>query len=271
MLVLPGMLVEMKKENHIIGGKRPWRGWRRETRRVMANYILRPFYKRVGRMFMVTRNGISMVLSSKSRIDLQLLTRQHYEAGLISHALEVIRQNDCDVFIDVGANLGIYTLSVAKHTSIREIYAFEPVRRTYYQLCANIFVNDISDRVKAVNIGLSNSARQVVIHKDPKSSAPSRIDKTSDDYTDTELIRLCKANEELALAGRRIFIKIDVEGHECEALEGMQTLLTTNICYLQVEAWDEARLTRVSEILSNTGYAPVGGLGKVYFFAGPTN
>ena len=44
-------------------------------------------------------------------------------------------------FIDAGAHMGVY--SVYLSDNFKEIYAFEPQRRTFHQLCGNLFVNDI--------------------------------------------------------------------------------------------------------------------------------
>lgn len=41
----------------------------------------------------------------------------------------------------------------------------------------------------------------------------------------------------LDAAGLRVFIKMDIEGHELEAIKGMERLLTTNKVFMQVECF----------------------------------
>ena len=43
----------------------------------------------------------------------------------------------------------------------------------------------------------------------------------------------------LDAAGLRVFIKMDIEGHELEAIAGMERLFTTNKVFMQVECFAE--------------------------------
>ena len=63
--------------------------------------------------------------------------------------------NSDDLFIDIGANVGSYTI-LACAVKKAKGYCFEPVPTTFERLMANIRINDIGDRVIALNIGLSD-------------------------------------------------------------------------------------------------------------------
>jgi FkbM family methyltransferase len=52
-------------------------------------------------------------------------------------------------------------------------------------------------------------------------------------------VRAVRLDDELPISGHRIALKIDIEGHEPAALEGMKGLLRRNDCFLQVECWPE--------------------------------
>lgn len=60
-----------------------------------------------------------------------------------------------DVFVDVGANMGLYTLWAAKNKNT-QTYAFEPESQNYALLNQNIFVNGLSHKIKAYNLCLSD-------------------------------------------------------------------------------------------------------------------
>jgi FkbM family methyltransferase len=62
-----------------------------------------------------------------------------------------------DVFWDIGANVGIYSLYAAAHRGIR-VVAFEPAAANYYLLNRNIELNGIDDRVQAYCIALSDES-----------------------------------------------------------------------------------------------------------------
>lgn len=60
-----------------------------------------------------------------------------------------------DIFLDVGANIGIYTLLAAKKRNAYTI-AFEPESQNYWALTQNIFLNRVDSRVRAYCISLSD-------------------------------------------------------------------------------------------------------------------
>lgn len=71
--------------------------------------------------------------------------------------------NKDDIFVDVGANMGVYTLWAAKHHNIKT-YAFEPESQNYALLTQNIYINGMSERIKAFNIALGNQIGAGELH-----------------------------------------------------------------------------------------------------------
>lgn len=63
-----------------------------------------------------------------------------------------------ELLVDVGANIGMYTIYAAVFTGCR-VVAFEPEALNYAELNKNIFVNGLHDRVSAFCIALSDVAR----------------------------------------------------------------------------------------------------------------
>ena len=60
------------------------------------------------------------------------------------------------LILDVGANMGTFTIPIAKHINNKGfVYSFEPQRIVFYQLCGNIFLNRLNNAY-AQNIALSN-------------------------------------------------------------------------------------------------------------------
>lgn len=62
------------------------------------------------------------------------------------------------VFYDVGANVGMYTIFAAV-TRGAQVFSFEPEAQNYAILNKNILVNNVSDRVVAYNVALSDDIR----------------------------------------------------------------------------------------------------------------
>ena len=68
---------------------------------------------------------------------------------------------ESSTLIDVGANIGVITLLLAKINGAT-VYAFEPVSRSYECLKRNLRQNSI-DNVKAFNFGMSDSSKHLFI------------------------------------------------------------------------------------------------------------
>jgi len=60
-----------------------------------------------------------------------------------------------DVLLDVGANVGMYTIWAAKTRGVR-VFAFEPEAQNYALLNRNILLNEVMDRATAYCMGLSD-------------------------------------------------------------------------------------------------------------------
>ena len=68
-----------------------------------------------------------------------------------------------EVFVDIGANVGMYTIWAAKTRGVRT-FAFEPESQNYALLCRNIVMNELSERVVAYCLALSDSAGYSLLH-----------------------------------------------------------------------------------------------------------
>jgi len=60
-----------------------------------------------------------------------------------------------DVLLDIGANIGIYTIWAARTRGIR-VFAFEPESQSYGVLCRNIVLNKLEGLVRAYCAGASD-------------------------------------------------------------------------------------------------------------------
>lgn len=62
-----------------------------------------------------------------------------------------------EVLYDVGANIGVYTIYAAKKGV--QVFSFEPESQNYAVLNKNIYINQLSNRVTALNVALSRENR----------------------------------------------------------------------------------------------------------------
>lgn len=68
-----------------------------------------------------------------------------------------------EVFLDVGANVGLYSIYAALVAGVR-VYAFEPESQNYAELNKNIFLNGLHERVSAYCVALSDRFEVSSLH-----------------------------------------------------------------------------------------------------------
>ncbi|PDH32515.1 MAG: hypothetical protein CNF01_09550 [Halieaceae bacterium MED-G27] len=64
--------------------------------------------------------------------------------------LSLIADFDSSVFLDVGSNVGAYSLLVSKMTDVSEVVAFEPSSTAMLNLKENVRLNKFGDRIKTL-------------------------------------------------------------------------------------------------------------------------
>ncbi len=123
--------------------------------------------------------------------------------------------------VDVGANLGFFTLMVAPLVRPGgRIVALEPSRRTFGKLEGTIARNGLGDVVTAINSGCAADAGQATLHQVSASSGNATIlaDGSGEEIALTRL-------DDLGLDAVGL-LKIDTEGYESEVLKGGTRMLS---------------------------------------------
>ncbi|PLX99377.1 MAG: hypothetical protein C0623_09930 [Desulfuromonas sp.] len=85
-----------------------------------------------------------------------IFKRGIYEPEITRWFLKGVEFKENDVFIDIGANIGWYSVLVDKyHPSCKKVFSFEPDDMNYDLFCQNIQLNNCR-RIKAEKYALSN-------------------------------------------------------------------------------------------------------------------
>ncbi|PIQ73287.1 hypothetical protein CO026_02735 [Candidatus Kaiserbacteria bacterium CG_4_9_14_0_2_um_filter_41_32] len=134
-----------------------------------------------------------------------------------------------NIFLDIGANIGFYSILALKKYGYSESYAFEPNPDTFERLSKNVTLNELMDKVHLIPAGLSDKNSTAKLGtKDVHTGASSfvldgfkHIDHTIDVPTRTLMSVVGEYNID---AEQISFIKIDVEGYEYPVLLGMKEI-----------------------------------------------
>lgn len=207
------------------------------------------------------RRGGLFLLDPHNWIDNRLLAGAPFENAQIYNARAMIVEKKLDLFIDIGANIGFYSVLLGLMPQVKQVIAFEPVRRNHAQLMGNLYLNGLTAKAEAHRLGLAEKAGEVVIHIDPHSTGVSRVDlgtaaRDTSVFRDRETIRLARFDDICPLKGVKAFVKIDVEGGAVGVLSGMTNFLRDNEAVLQVELSDAER-GGVERLLTGAGFKKI--------------
>ena len=151
-----------------------------------------------------------------------------------------------DVFIDIGANIGLYTLIASLRVGENgTIYSFEPCLETFQRLVSNVELNRMNN-VKCSQMALSDRPGQIQMNLslDGYDAWSSIVQPTAGRSFATETVRTVTWDDfsrEHNLMGRVNLMKIDVEGWESHVLSGgIETFKRQDAPVLQVEFTDQA-------------------------------
>ena len=132
--------------------------------------------------------------------------------------------------VDIGANIGYTTLSLCK--AFKNVFAFEPDKRSRELLEKNIILNGFEQKIKIEEIGISDKTGNKTIYLNRKPNLTSFHNKSG------EPSEIGVVTIDSYFGGMKApnFFKMDVEGAEVEVLGGaMKTLERANNCKILIE------------------------------------
>lgn len=161
------------------------------------------------------------------------------------------------IMIDIGANIGDWSLPAAYAVgSLGRIIAVEPIPRMAEALRKTFGINHLV-QAKVVETALSAQAGKASFSIERENSGGSRLGGHAASH---DVIEVAVTTLDALVAQERLprvdFIKIDVEGHEPDVLEGARETLRQWRPVLYVETGqegDEGR-RRIADLLTSIGY-----------------
>ncbi|QPI62911.1 FkbM family methyltransferase [Vreelandella venusta] len=160
-----------------------------------------------------------------------------------------------EVVLDIGANVGLYSLASTIPKNVRCVYSFEPDEASYRELEKNIALNCLSSVILPFQFAISNSNGNLSFGTFSPMSGVNSVINTSihnsavfSEISDVPAITL---DEIEGISGKVLGIKIDVEGHELEVIDGAKNLLVSSPTVIQIEHYVGSC---IDETLRKIGY-----------------
>jgi FkbM family methyltransferase len=167
-----------------------------------------------GHMVFEWINGAKMIVRPGETGFTQNIYCGLHEFSEMAYVLHTLTPDD--FFVDVGANVGSYTILACAARGAKG-YCFEPVPTTYRRLLDNVRLNDLTSRVVSLNIGLSDADGDLLFttgenctnHVLPAGKPVVGAERVAVQALD-RVLENCSPN----------MIKIDVEGFETQVIKG---------------------------------------------------
>jgi FkbM family methyltransferase len=170
-------------------------------------------------------DGMSVVVRADEDVGREIYFLREFEPQDSAFVFDNVLESD--TCVDIGANVGFYTLGFAKRASRGSVHSFEPVPLNYHLLAVNVLSNGLKNVVlNPFAVGDTNRQVDLCIAKDGAYS--SLIDtgrKAITESLKTEMVSLDFYCSDRNLS-RVDILKVDVEGAEPMVLSGAAHLLT---------------------------------------------
>ncbi len=146
-----------------------------------------------------------------------------YETSLLLQFL-----NPGDVFVDVGANIGYFSILAASIVGEQgAVFAFEPDPDNYGLLCANAQLNGFDSNIVAVEAALTDREGEGRLFLSEDNLGDHQV-YVGDEQRNSVPIVLLRGCDYLAARIEQLdLLKIDTQGSEFQVIEGLMPLLAT--------------------------------------------
>lgn len=228
--------------------------WRRLT-------VLARIHARLAPECTVTVNGISLTLLVPDRTSVYWVRHGFSSEPNTLSWIDGFREGD--VFFDVGANIGAYTLYAAKARSVR-VVAFEPNPFSFRVLVHNLQLNGVAENVTPLCLAADaeTGPAPLFLKGTDAGSVGHSLGEGRGEENEFQVWTLAFSLDGLTETGglpRPHHLKIDVDGIELPILEGAKSLLSDSrlrSVLVETLTHDEQDREKIGALLGQCGLAP---------------
>ena len=166
-------------------------------------------------------NDIKLAVNTRDTgVGIQLLVNNKYEVAQTDLFLKVLKKGD--TFVDVGANIGYYSVLASKNIGKDgEVYSFEPDKHNILLLQKNIALNNVAN-VKIESKAVSDKNGLIEFAEDKYNKGESSIRHNKDSTYQVESVALDSYFNNTKTID---VLKMDIEGAEINAVQGAKNII----------------------------------------------
>lgn len=187
-------------------------------------------------IILIKKYNFSIVINRDDRALAEDLIRfQEYETNVTKVLLKYLKPDIC--FLDIGANIGYYSLLVASQCPEARILSFEPDKKNFQLFKTSISYNSYEKKINAFPFAVSDTGETIVMSdlgNNPNFGA--RFTGKSLEYLkpfvhgpDPYFAQVTAVKLDSFLENQKIdVVKVDIEGYEPFAIKGMINIIKYN-------------------------------------------
>ena len=170
-------------------------------------------------------NNVKIVCNyhDKRIAPIEILNFNYYEKSDFDFVCKIIEMtNNAEAnILDIGANIGWYSLNLAKKFPTTKIFSFEPIPSTFERLKTNIKINHVNN-IQEFNFGFSNLEKTLIFYYYPEGSGNASSANLTNSADVQKIPCAVKRLDDFINESHLSidFIKCDVEGAELLVFQG---------------------------------------------------
>ena len=197
---------------------------------ISAKFIFSPFLIFFPKIYFFITRKISQSMSINNTLHLpygKFYCRNFYDFWIISpnfeeEVLRYLKISKNEIFIDIGAHIGKYSVIAAK--KCKNVISIEPEKNNFEILKKNVTLNSLKN-VILLNCACSDKKGYLKLYISETTGGHS-LERKGKTYQIVETRTLDEILKTYKINSQQIgLIKIDVEGHELKVLKGSKNIL----------------------------------------------
>lgn len=182
--------------------------------------------------------------------DLQMINEVYLD-GTYNRGLQNVSSNG--IIIDIGANIGTFTVLAGRLKSKSRIYAYEPFPDNYRVLKKNIELNKLQERAKAFQFGVANKRETRNLFIGKEGNATHSLFNNSGKSVQIKTVSLEDIFKENNLS-RCDLLKVDCEGAEYEIFNSVKKNILRKIFAINLEYHSNGNPNTLKKRLKKEGF-----------------
>jgi FkbM family methyltransferase len=174
----------------------------------------------------------------------------NFEPIQLRHCIDACKRMKPDLFVDIGAHIGLYSCILLRHGLVPRAVLFEPNPPTLVHLRTDLLLNDVLDRAEIHECAVGDGPGRTTLEPGPASNSGQAHLAAGGAGPTVDVVAV---DSILDVSGQTLAIKMDTERYELRALAGMERLLTRNRGFVQIETLETRE--EVVKVMKDYGYA----------------